>query len=429
MSEEQSVTPADYEIEVIINNEEMNDIQSFVIYRCCITKTASFAVLKLNLKLQNYLLLEDDIRNSTFPIIPLDIYEVDSKNREKTKLGERTKHFCTKHYKVIQIQNNEPLRMDAAYLSCNLYLTNPILHYLNTNNSFNQILQATTALDAINSFESFLSSTYGDTAFEFKHIGESYQINKYIYEQILTRNENDLIIPLTLIQNCKPFNSYSFYFFDDFRLDQDSKADITCYLINIGNKDNFERRDITDDKYIDVVSQLKNISICNITDSFNELSQSNPSIVVEGRNINYASSKAVGNVEVPSVKVETFKETIISGRTINAIYSTISTQSKKPTEKTILYAPDNIDTAISRYKTVSTQLREEIHSINVYQAQKCGFDVFQFGIMYNVQFHNKSSFTFTPLSIINIFTRETGPAPILQHNTEVQFLNFKADSV
>ena len=421
------MTPAEYEIEVVINEEEINDVQSFVVYRCSITKTASFAVLKINLKLENYLLLEDDIRNSEFPTIPLKIYEVDSKIREKSKLGERSKHFCTKHYKIIQVHNNEPLRIDSAYISCNLYLTNPILHYLNSNNSFNQILQTTTALDTIKSFESFLTSTYGDGAFDIKHIGEEYQVNKFIHEQILTRNTNDLIVPMTLIQNYKPFNTFSFYFFDDFRLDQDSKADITCYLINIGNKDNFERRDISDDKYIDVVSQLRNISSYNITDSFNELLQDNASIVLEGRNINYDSIKATGTVDVPSVTVETFEETIVTGRTVNAIHSILATQPKDPTEKTILYASDDIDSAVGRYKAVSTQLREDIHSIEVYQSQQCGFDVFQFGIMYNIQLNNKSSFTFTPLSIVNIFNRETGPAPILQHNTEVQFINFKAD--
>jgi hypothetical protein len=428
MSEAQFASPADYEIVVTINEEEVNDIQTFIVYRCAITKTASFAILRINLKLESYLILEDDIRNSTFPTVPLKIYEVDGKDRSANNLGNRIKHFCTKNYNIIQIEANETVRIDSAYISCTLYLVNPILHYLNSNNSFNKIIPTTTALDAINDFESFLKSNYGNDAFQFKKVGDSYKINNYIYEHILSRNENDLIVPLTLIQNYKPFHTYAFYFFDDFRLDDESEADIVGYLINIGNKDNFKRRDIAEDKYIDVTSQLQLMKSYSVTDSFNEMVKSNPSIVLKGKNINYESVKAVGTVDVPNVNVESLEETIITGRTVKSIHVTISTQPKKPTERVILYAPDNINNAIDRYNNVADQLRTQIHSIDSYRSKNCGFDVFQFGLIYNIQLNNKSSFVFTPLSIINIFERQTGPNALMQHNTELQFIKFKDDS-
>lgn len=423
----QFTTPSVYEITATVNEEIINDIQSFVVYRCPIIKTASFAILKLNLKLANYLILQDSLRNNELPIIPINIYEIDSDKKTNSEMGTQIHHFCTKNYIVIQTTTTDPFQIDVAYISCTLYLVNPILHYLNSNNSFNQILENVTANEAVIKFESFLNSTYETGAFDFQHVGNDYALNTYTYEQILSRVTNDLMIPTTLIQTYKPFNTFAFYFFDDFRLDSETAADITNYYINIGDKNYFKQRDIIDDNYIDVTAELTMISTHNIVDSFNELLQENASLMIEGSNINIETIKATGTVDVPAVKSEIVEDTISTGRTIKSIFTTVSTKAKIPTERTIIYASDDIDNASQRYKKVSEQLRNTIHSIDTYVIKNCMFDVFQFGLIYNLQLYNRSSFVFTPLSIINIFNRDAGKHPIMRHNSKIQFIKFKDD--
>lgn len=421
----QYTTPSVFEITATINDQVINDVQSFVVYRCPIIKTASFAILKLSLKLTNYLILQDSLRNNELPIIPINIYEIDSDKRDKGEMGTHIHHFCTKNYVVLQTTTIEPFQIDAAYISCILYLVNPIFHYLNSNNSFNKILENITANDAIVQFESFLDSNYETAAFDFQHIGNDYALNTYTYEQILARVSNDLMVPSTLIQTYKPFNTFAFYFFDDFRLDCNTAADITNYYINIGNKDYFKQRDITDDNYIDVTAELTMVSTHNVIDSFNELLQKNASLMIEGSNINIETAKATGTVDVPAVKSEIVEDTISTGRTIKSIFTTVSEKVKQPTERTIIYASDDITNASERYKKVSEQLRNTIHSIDTYAIKNCMFDIFQFGLIYNLQLYNKSSFVFTPLSIINIFSRDAGKHPIIRHNSKIQFIKFK----
>jgi hypothetical protein len=423
----QNYSALKYEIEVKVYGEKINDVNSFVVFRCPISYTSSFSVLDISVEMSNYVVLDNDIRKHEWPEISLELFLVDPTKSDAKIVGERIRKLGTKQYIAINMYTNETPVWDAKYIGISLILVNPVLYYLNNTNSYNVILEDITPLGIINQFEGHLKSTYGSKTFDFKKVGESVKKNNYNYEQILVRLENDLIIPSWIIQNYKPFNTFSFYFFDDFYIDEKAKSDITAHLINLGDKEVFTKRDITKKKYIDVFMANKEIDTDILSDVFNELKQKNPSKIIRGSDMQFKFKKATGSSSVPKSNSSGSSQEIEPGRKIKEVKVTSSKTSGKPTEETLLYASDDLKKSLDRLEIVQKQISEEIEAVYRYYLRDAHLDFFNFGFMYNIKIATAKEYLYTPISIVNTFVRETGPGPLLTHNCHYQMIKFKGE--
>jgi len=416
-----------YEIEVKIYGEKINDINSFVIFRCPISYTSSFAMLDISVRMDVYAILDNDIRKHEWPNIEFNLFLTDPISADSKQVGERIRKLITKQYIAINLQTNETPVWNAEYIGISIVLVNPVLYYLNNTNSYNVILQDVTALETIEKFEKHLKSTYGDKTFDFIKIGDSVEKNDFKYEQILVRLENDLTIPTWLIQNYKPFNTFSFYFFDDFNISEKSKSDIACYLINLGNKEVFTKKDITDRKYIDVFMANKEIETSAIGDIFNCLKQENPSKIIRGSDMQFKFKKGSGTSMVPKSTSSGSNQEIEPNRNVKQVKVETYKSSNKITEETLIYTSDNIDRCLNRLDVVQKQLAEKIEAVYRYYLRDAHIDFLNFGFMYNIKVFTKNEYLYTPISIVNSFIRDTGPDPLLVHNCHYQMIKFKGE--
>ncbi len=418
-----------YELEVDIQGIKFNDVNNMMVFRCPIQHTASFAILDVMMHITHYNHLTIDIGQQIYPDVKIAFYIINpQKSRPAEKAGERVKDLGIKNYLAIYIEPNEFPAADAKYIQCTMYLVNPVLYYLNNTNSYNVILTEITALDIISGYEGHLKKTYGSKTFEFIKVGETEKQNSYQYEQILVRMENDLLIPSWVIQNYKPFNSFGFYFHDDFRFDDKVKTDITGYLINLVNKEVFTKiESLKESKWGDVVIGNKFINTTPIGDRFNQLGQENASKIVKGSQIDFKFKKAIGIATVPQIYVQTIPQQVEVGRNIMSIKGFKSESIVEPTEQTLIYAPDEISSAISRLETVRKQITEDIEAIYRYYIRDSHVDFLQFGKLYNINPMTPHEYLYTPISIVNCFVRDTGRQPTMVHNVYYQMIKYKGE--
>ena len=422
--------PLKYELEIDIHGIKFNDVNCMMVFRCPIQHTASYVILDVMMHLTHYNHFTLDIGQQIYPDVKVSFYLINpQKSRKDEQAGDRVKNLGIKNYKSIYIEANEFPGLDAKYIQCTMHLVNPVLYYLNNTNSYNVILTNKKGLDIITGYEKHLTSMFGSQTFEFIKIGEKEEENSFEYEQILIRLENDLIIPSWVIQNYKPFNSFGFYFHDDFRFDDKVKADINGYLINLVNKSVFPKIEcLKAAKWGDVIMGNKFIDAIPIGDRYNQLGQENPSIIVKGSNIEFKFQKATGSTNVPQISVQIEDQEVEKGRKIKAIKSTKTETSKKPTEQTVIYAPDTTSVAVNRLNTVKKQLREDIEGIYRYYIRDSHIDFLQFGKLYNINPMTPQEYLYTPINIVNCFVRDTGRQPTMVHNIYYQMIKYKGES-
>lgn len=416
-----------YEINVVfdIPKYKTNDISTLYIYRCPLVKSASFAILNINLPIIEYLQLENELRQNKHPKIEFDLFIADrsEKDPKNFRIHKKIKKLISKKYIILFSQSLEPLNTKNETPLVSLYLVNDIFFYLNNNNGYNKILENITGLEAVQDFENFLAQTFGTTAFTFLKIGEKKFINKFKYEQILTRTHDDLQIPTFLIRTYKVFNTFSYYFFDDFAISKNSQTDITNYLINLGDKKSFNKINVLNKEYADLHLGNALKKVYPLYDIFDNLAKINPTLILEGKEFNFDNKKATGTTQVPQLKSSSQTDQIQQQRPINITKSNISLKSNKITEYLNLYAPDELKVAKERFDTISEQLRKNFQAIYVFEMLNSHPDILQFNNIYNLDQNNTGDFNFVPLSIINIFRRESQQT-FLKHSTQYQCLKY-----
>lgn len=421
-------TPVRYKIKCELfgdkDGEIGKDIQSFTIFRTPITKTSSFAVMSVALRTKLYLSLEEYTQATNFITIPISIYLVKNQDTMRDINPEEIRQFCSKNYICIHIEPLEHVRPHSPYVRTLLYLVNPVLFYMNNTNGYNKIHEDMTAFDAIEDYESWCKKTFGDTAFQFKKIGKDYEKNDHNYEQILIRQQNDLLVPVLLLNEYKAWHSYGYYFFDDFRITDDDSdlKDITAWCVNLGDFEKFEKKDIREEKYRDILMGNRFQKTQVLMDTFSDLYQKSTSLVVKGYDRQFAFRKATEDREIPNIssKLEGTGE----GGRLNNIVSTLSRASKPPTEETILYAPDDPKMAEYRFQLVGKLLSGKMRSIMTYYLRDCHLDFFQFNHRYNLSSWDEKDFSYVPISIVNMFIRDSGQVPLMTHNAKYQVIKY-----
>jgi len=415
-----------YELKVDIDGYETNDISEFSVFRCPFIKTSSFAMLTLNVQTIIFIGVETECKKHNYMTLKLTIKQNDMSKTDPKEYGE-TKEITTKTYLIINVQADEKPDLESKYTSMTVYLVNPVLYYLNTTNSYNKIIEDKTGLDILKDYESHLTSLYGDKTFDFKKIGDSKNKNEFQYEQLLIRVKNDLLVPTWILQNHRPFNSFAFYFFDDFCITKQNKKDIIGYLINLDDKEQFNKIDCLEDP-TEVSAGNKFIKTYVLNDVFNELSQENPSKVVCGSDGQFKYKKAESQNSVPNMRSQNSSEQLEPNREVKTVSSSLEKKDKQPTEQTILYTSDDIDGAISRLETVKKQISEKLETASQFYLRDSHLDFFQFGNIYNIDPFVAQGYFYTPISIVNVFKRSFGKVPLANHHCHYILLKFKEDS-
>lgn len=422
----QSKFPLKYKITATFLEEEHIDISSFVAIRAPITKTASFAVLTVNIKAEYYMSLENSIRNNRFELVEVKFDIRYNHTTAEELYPPKIDDMGTKQYYAFHLEPYERVQPWSPYVITTMYLVNPVLYYLQVTNSFNKIIENKTPKDVLEQFEGFLTSTYGSKAFQWQKVGQDYELNKWKYEQILCRQNNDLMLPTHLINNYKLWHTYGYYFFDDFRFDNEVQSDITGWLVNLGDINQFQSRNIFEENRTEMFAANLFEDTKILADRLNCLYQEKPSLIVKGYDMQYGFRKATQNKDVVQMTSQT--ENPNYGYLVNdtkILNADAYTKSVQPTEQTIIYAPDDIEQGIKRFDKVSAQLRTQLHSIDTYYLHDAHVDFIQFGYKYNISPYEIDDYSWVPISICNIFIRDTGRVPLFVHNTRYQMFQFK----
>lgn len=415
-----------YEIEVDINGYKTNDINEFAVFRCPFVKTSSFSILTLSIQTLIFIGIETECKAHNFLPIVITIKQNDTSVEptigNPSVYGE-TRILAVKNYIILNVETDEPIDISQGYATVILYLVNPVLYYLSTTNSYNKILEDKTGLEILEDFEEHLKSIYGDKTFSFTKIEDSKNKNNFKYEQVLICSNNDLLIPSLILQNYKPFNSFSFYFFDDFVITEKNETDIVGYFINLRDKDTFKKIDCSNAS--EVIIGNKYISTAIINDTFNMLNQTNPSRIVCSSDLQFKYKKTDSKNSVPNMTVEKSTSNITNDRKVNVLKTSIIKTEKASTEQTLLYTSDDIDTATKRLKIIKDQLIDNIEMVQYYYLRDTHLDFFQFGNIYNIDILDDGGYFHTPINLVNIFKRTTGRVPLLNHHMHYQLLKFK----
>lgn len=404
-------------------NSATMDIGSFSVIRTPISKTSSFSSLTVNVGLSDYLNIQEHISRNEYPNVLLKCWICKNQDVHENIYPPKVEDVFEKNYKIINMTAMEKVRYQSPHVLVNLLLVNPVLLYLQGTNGFNEIFEDITALDAVKKYESWLSGTFGSGAFQFTHIGEDYEKNDWMYEQILTRNTTDLMIPNILINEYKVWHKFGYYFFDDFRLDKTATADITGYLINLGDKNKFPTDDVY--SYGDIAMGAKLISEHALHDPFNALYQKQPSIITRNYEMQFGFRKATNQRELPQITADVSSGTHGSERGSSIIKTQISLKNIVPTEETMIYAPDDHAPAMDRFDKVSKQLRDDMMSVETYLMRDSSIDFLQFGKRYNFNPLNIQDYDYIPIAICNMFVRDSGKMPILVHNVKFQVFRYR----
>ena len=406
------------------DDDGSEDVNSFVVIRAPLTKTASFATITTNMKMHTYLSLEEHTRQNRFQLIQVDIDIVPNMDDAEHHRPWPVDKVMSKQYLVLHMEPLEPVNAMAPYVMTVCFLVHPVLYYLQITNGFNKILEDVRPIDALQKYEKYCADTFGKGCFQWQHVGEDHELNDFRYEQILTRHETDLMIPTTLIVNYKLWNTFGYHFFDDFRFDGKTTADITGWLVNLGNLERFEQKNMFDEKSPDISTATKFINSQAIVDHFNVLYQEKPSIITKGNDIQIGFKKSTEDKEVPQIEVQTRNGKYNSAGICKAVQSAVSGKTRPATEHTIIYAPDRPQNAINRFEKVQNQLRQHIHVLESYYMHDCHIDFIQFGNRYNMIPWAIDKYLHVPMTICNMFIRDTGRVPIYTHNMKFQMFKF-----
>lgn len=402
------------------------DFFTFCSIRSPINKTSSFATMTITLNPMIYTALQDSIARNTYPDVKIECWIVKNQDKSGSEYPPKVEDAFEKAYMCISLQLLESATAQTPFLNATLILINPILLYLQGTNGFNQICENVTSLDVLKKYESWLQTMFTGNAFQFEKVGENYGLNSWSYEQILTRNSTDLIIPSVLINQYKMWDTFGYYFFDDFRFDKGATADITGYLINLGDKNQFPTFNIYD--YPDLAFGLRPVDIKPLHDPFNALYQKNTSIITKSNEMQFGFRKATGKRSLPVVQVSRQDGTRASKSGSSIIKTTItSTKEVEPTEETMIYAPDDHSAALNRFDKISKQLKDDILTCEKYYLKDSSFDYIQFGKRYNLDANNVDVYDYVPITICNFFIKEQGNIPVLIHNSQIQFFRYRPD--
>ncbi len=410
-----------------------SDILHFSVIRMPLIKQASFAIIRLNITPIVYVQTTHDIGDNTFPKVGVRIDLIDTTENNKT-----IQTIFEQQYNIISAKALTSIHGEEQNIVAEFILCNPIILKMDSSLVYNPIHQNMTTMDMIRDYEEFITKKYGDT-FESKHILSN--PSSHIYEQVLVKpfyedvrvvNEGmmkhnfftDLDVPAYLIYKYKPTLPYSFYFFDDFNLNNNTSKSITRFFLSLYDLSKFEQFDVTE--YGDIFNNNKLLKTTEIGDQFKTLDKASPVITFKDKHGIYNTVK-IPNGVLEQQKIDDISEIEIEENRKVHKYKT-SFQNKavgQSTEFLNVYVPDNLLNALDRVGHMLIVLKEKIDYCVTYQSMKCSYDWLQFGKSYNMSTNTPGDFLFTPIGIWNVFRRIDAKQEFLEHHCKFQMVKFK----
>ena len=415
-----------YQIEItIFNGEKVKDTQSLVAIRSPMLKTASFLMHSVNLRMRLFLSLQEYTDAGQFILVKYRILLSEDFTPGKV-IPDELREICNKQFICFHMRPLERIDPQQPWVSTLLYLANPVLFFMNNSSGYNKILEDKTAIDCLKDFENYCKEKFGD-GFEFEKIGEDKEKNNHKYKQILLRQKSDLIVPSYIINYLKTWHSFGYYFFDDFRFDNNKSSlkDITCWCVNLFDYEEFNKKNISEE-FPDYILGMKEIDVQPITDTFGEIQSYDfpSSVITKGSHQEFGYRKTEEKRDVPKYSSSNSKNNSSDSRDVPYIESKFNVSKQKPSDVKNLYAPDDPLLAEYRYKITGEQIRDRIRALHTYYITNCHFDVFDFGHRYNLDIFSATDYLHVPISIINIFTRVTDNVPLLTHYMKLQTLRY-----
>ncbi|MEM4385325.1 MAG: hypothetical protein QXD03_02120 [Candidatus Anstonellales archaeon] len=448
------------------------DITSFVAVRNAISKTASFAIMTINIPIEFYLQLSQLISIGTYPEMIVELYIVDETERGRgesglTPLGKSLtkrkifrKNMSITYMKALD-DNPDPER---RHIHSIMLLSNPVLFFMSRHLTYTKPLTGR-AYDALETFEKYIQEVYSDAAsknkiFKFEKIVNENLITPHVHGQILTRGlTGDIQIPSYLISWYKVCQTPSLYIFDDFRFDQvsdninEDAAEIYGYLINLADleqfdDDNTDLRDLEDPETGDIASNIRMVDSVPITSPFLKLGRG-----VTNLNIFDYSMHHIGTVNInesfrtPHLKLdaeldEYFMMPLIEGEEgikrniLTKVLEDNLMQDPRVQSALSLYTPDTDKLAVERYTLTKELITKYLVALETFMFSDVRFEFFQFGKIYNLsptsemdstasEGEESDKFFHTPGFIMNIFHRASGTESLLMHTAKVQFIKIR----
>lgn len=388
-----------------------------VIYCACIRapflKKASYWILKINTTSLWAQQLFNDLSSPTNIQLKLEIYE--KTDESKDDIDSMTKirsHFCT-CIEARNAANSAQINLTDQNTEAILILVDHFLLDMSLKSNFNKNTQNKTAYDTIKSYQDKLKEIYGDV-FWFNHLIDDENINKTEYENILT-TVSDIQITDYLLYNRNALNNISFYFFDDFCLDKDlTQGYIAGQLIDLSNKDKLKKFDIG--KYSDTLMSSNIIKVIPVKDVFGNLTKGFDSFVFKTKYMfSKIDSELTKVLYYPKlVSVTESEHEILEGRTskislpdsIKFDNKTENSLDKRQRSMTI-YVPDNKEDAKKRLENFKVFFNSRVKQLVEIQTDDCFCDWLQFGYIYTFDQFYKDQYIFTPISICNIFYKDS----------------------
>jgi catabolite regulation protein CreA len=225
----------------------------------------------------------------------------------------------------------------------------------------------------------------------------------------------------------KPFHTFNYYFFDDFRLEKGTTTDITCFLINLGNIESFNKRSVWAENQSEISISNTLVKSDNLSDTFNELFQKKSSLIVKSYDQEFGFRKVTEKHPVMISQVTSSADNNANTSRGAAVIKTKTAINNQfdPTEQTLIYASDSIENGIKRFDLVSGQFRNRIHSLETFYMRDSHPDFLQFNHCYDISPLAMNEYDYVPLSIINSFARETEKVPIFSHHCNYQMIRFR----
>ena len=405
-----------YRVKMIpVRGEPFDDVIYCACFKLPFLKKASFWTLKINVSSIWAQQLFADLSNPISKIrIELKINEVSGEGTfDSTAKDGRLIHF--KDYHCIQASTCDGLNVNPVNPNCEIYITlvDHIIYDMSIKNVFNRKFSDKTAFEVLEEFEKCLKEQYGDKVFlnSVGRVGITDEVKStFKYEEMLVALTSDLQVTDMLLYSRKMLKDMAFYFYDDFYLDKTNTNCITNHFICFSDITKFKPYDLR--KHYEL-HLTQNIKTEPFTDSLKLYTQGYDSFIWK--------TKYMFDLQEPPLEMKTvYRPTIDTLKTseynINseresvvqsATYSDINFKASKVRKKCMsIYVPDKKEHAQKRFDNYNALVNSKIKQIVTFETRDCFCDWLQFGRAYNLDQVYPEDYSFTPISICNIFYKD-----------------------
>lgn len=408
-------------------NFSAHEINNLAFIRTPLKHNASFCILNLDLYIIQQQMINDILIAKIKPKITITITTIDLSTQVSTRRYKDNKIIFKKTYSILKM-SDLPFNIIESISNVTFYCVDELLHYLSGINTFNDNLLKIKGIDALYKYENYLTTRYGDN-FNYREVNiDNEHINNFVFNQILLQSKSDIIIPNELLENYNIMHSFCLYFFDDFSMSEENNKLIDVVFINLRDIENYKRINIFDSKL--KFSQIVNIS--SINDERNPLSHlTGQHISSNNTTGDFYQDKNTGKVDAIQVKNKSQDvKLLFDKRDINAVNSTeIDYIKDKAVGNLHINSKFDYETSTKNFNYLVDQYRNQLDKIITINSSNTIPSELQFGYSYNFEFNlgessvsSGAKYSYTPISIINIFQKESVQSQYCIHNSKSQLL-------